>query len=497
MAKEVAFTGQSGAQWCYRADQLLGTPGSFGGVHPAEGADGAAMAVKVVEKERVAGALDDRLLRREVEVGRRVVDGGADLLLPVLDVAELDDKLLLIMDRADSALAEVALPLDDATTIAVLSDIAAGLQQLHTIGIIHRDLKPPNVLQHAGRWKLADFGIARDEEIGTQDPTFVGWGSSPYMAPELWQMKSPTVKTDLYALGCIGYQLLKGQVPFAGDRDALRTAHLTQTAPDAPTANTALRNLVARLLAKDPGERPQDARAALERLQRAARPLNHAQNAIARGLGAHAAERAQEASRRAAQASAAEARQQQIRQAQADLEEIAADAFEDLQEVEPDAKLHTPDPSKGPFAPGSRSIRIEVNDVRLRVDLWDQGSYGAVPGDTMLLAAAVNITNRRYDRDLLAANLVYEQVGDRLGWRVYRFTVGMVDPRQYPYGPYGRTHGLRHQDFFDRSGRYFMIHPAMHVWQKSVELLTSETMLGLFQEAVELQPPDQRTGLWS
>jgi serine/threonine-protein kinase len=47
------------------------------------------------------------------------------------------------------------------------------------MGIIHRDLKPANVLRYAGRWKLADFGIARDQEIGTQDPTFVGWGSFP------------------------------------------------------------------------------------------------------------------------------------------------------------------------------------------------------------------------------------------------------------------------------------------------------------------------------
>jgi eukaryotic-like serine/threonine-protein kinase len=86
------------------------------------------------------------------------------------------------------------------------------------MGIIHRGLKPANVLRYAGRWKLADFGIARDQEIGTQDPTFVGWGSFPYMAPELWELKSPTIKTDLYALGCLAYELLAGSRRTPGTR---------------------------------------------------------------------------------------------------------------------------------------------------------------------------------------------------------------------------------------------------------------------------------------
>lgn len=137
------------------------------------------MAVKVVQKVRPSGQLDDRLLRREVGIGRRVAESGGDLLLPVLDVAETDEALVMVMARADGALADVALPLDELAVTAVLMDIVSGLQQLHSIGIIHRDLKPANVLQHAGRWKLADFGIARDQEIGTQNPTFVGWGSPP------------------------------------------------------------------------------------------------------------------------------------------------------------------------------------------------------------------------------------------------------------------------------------------------------------------------------
>lgn len=201
MADEVIFTGQSGMTWRYWDGKPLGTPGGFGGVYAAEGPDGTSMAVKVVKKQRPSGALDDRLLRREIDIGKRVADSGSQMLLPVIDAADAGDALLLVMPLADGALSAAAIPMDEAEVVPVLVDIATGLQDLHSTGIIHRDLKAANVLRHEGRWKLADFGIARDQEIGTQDPTFVGWGSLPYMAPELWELRSPTVKTDLYALG--------------------------------------------------------------------------------------------------------------------------------------------------------------------------------------------------------------------------------------------------------------------------------------------------------
>jgi eukaryotic-like serine/threonine-protein kinase len=269
VADEVTFTGQSGTRWRYWDNKPLGTPGGFGGVYAAEGPDGTPMAVKVVKKQRPSGALDDRLLRREIDIGKRVADGGSEMLLPVIDAADAGDALLLVMTLANGTLAAASVPMGEAEVVPVLVDIATGLQDLHSIGIIHRDLKPANVLRHAGRWKLADFGIARDQEIGTQDPTFVGWGSLAYMAPELWELKSPTIKTDLYALGCLGYELLAGAPPYTGDQAALRAGHLTQAPPEAPCGDVVLKSLIGRLIAKRPEDRPQDARAVLDRLRRA------------------------------------------------------------------------------------------------------------------------------------------------------------------------------------------------------------------------------------
>ena len=231
-------------------------------------------------------------------------ESGSDMLLPVIDAADVDDALLLVMPRAEGgALADASLPLAEAEAVPVLVDIATGLQDLHSILILHRDLKPANVLCHSGRWKLADFGIARDQEIGTQDPTFAGGGTPYYMAPELWELKSPTVKTDLYALGCLGYELLAGVQPYTGDLMAIRAGHLTQAPPQAPCSDAVLRNLIGRLMAKRPEDRPQDARAVLERLRRTLIARTPVQEAIARGLGAHAAEQARaDAEQSAAQA---------------------------------------------------------------------------------------------------------------------------------------------------------------------------------------------------
>jgi Protein kinase domain len=499
VADEVTFTGQSGKTWRYWGGKPLGTPGGFGGVYAAEGADGSPMAVKVVKKQRPQRALDDRLLRREIEIGKRVAESGSEMLLPVIDAADAGDALLLVMPLAEGALADSSLPMAEAEAVPVLVDIATGLQDLHSIGILHRDLKPANILRHAGRWKLADFGLARDQEIGTQDPTFVGWGSFPYMAPELWELKSPTVKTDLYALGCLGYELLAGVPPYTGDQAAIRTGHLTQAPPEAPCGDTVLKNLIGRLIAKRPEDRPQDARAVLERLRRALVARAPVQEAIARGLGVHAAEQARAAAEQSAGQAAEDARRQLMAQATADLREIVSDALDELKAVEPDATSEEHSDSRGWIEP---SFSLSAGDVGLRIELWERKRLGhpvqPAQDDTMILAGGVMINNPSYPVGLSAANLVYEQVGDRLAWQIYKFSGGFAQPDRYRrYGPYGRTHGMSMNTFFDPQERFAMLHPVMlHPWTKTVTPLTAESLLELFREAVDLRPPDPRTGIW-
>ncbi len=108
------------------------------------------------------------------------------------------------------------------------------LQYAHDRGIVHRDLKPSNLMvTEKGQLKLTDFGIAKDLDGTALTATGRTLGTAAYMAPE--QIRgTPEVshKTDLYALGCVFYQMLTGQPPFSGTSPVvLMHAHINQPSP--------------------------------------------------------------------------------------------------------------------------------------------------------------------------------------------------------------------------------------------------------------------------
>ena len=381
-------------------------------------------------------------------------------------------------------------------------DLAAGLQQLHGIGIIHRDLKPSNVLLHEGRWKLADFGIARDEEIGTQSATFIGWGSPPYMAPEIWEGRSPTVKSDLYAMGCVGFELVKGAPPYVGDdRRAIETGHRTHEIPIIPCGNALLRNLITRLIAKDPGRRTQDARAALERLHATLAPRVEVLDSIVDGLTEHAAEKSQEVARKAAEEARREEEMARIDaghqlaiQALEDLREIVRDALEGLRIIEPNVRSGEAN-EDDEEAPGNARdifrrmlpphienfIFIATDDAVLRIHFWMSDEA------EMVAAGCVGVTNRRrphnqrlYGRDgsmryknyEYISNLAYRNVGDRLIWQACRFASSDAKPG-------GDV--LTYPDLKRAS--------EVRVSEDSVGQFTPETLLWMYRKAVDLKAP--------
>jgi eukaryotic-like serine/threonine-protein kinase len=152
--------------------------------------------------------------------------------------------------------------------------ICAALEYAHERDIIHRDLKPGNLLlTKAGKLKLSDFGLAQMSAETKLTAAGKTVGSLHYMAPEQIQGKPPlSNRTDLYALGCVLYELLTGRPPFLGGAMAeVLQRHLRETpqtvasvAFDCPPQ---LEALVAELLNKDPSRRPESAQVVARRLQ--------------------------------------------------------------------------------------------------------------------------------------------------------------------------------------------------------------------------------------
>lgn len=156
------------------------------------------------------------------------------------------------------------LPWEEVVTLGI--QLAEALHYAHQKGVVHRDLKPSNLMiTDAGVLKLTDFGIAKDLDATALTGTGRTLGTAAYMAPE--QIRgTPAVshKTDLYALGAVLYEMLTGRTPFQGKSAMiLMHAHLSEPAPRVsskiPDVPRLLDDLIHKLLAKEPADRPWDA----------------------------------------------------------------------------------------------------------------------------------------------------------------------------------------------------------------------------------------------
>ena len=165
-------------------------------------------------------------------------------------------------------------PTDRAVDICYQTALA--LQSAHQHGIVHRDIKPQNILLAPdGTAKVADFGIARAEELSTMTRTGAIMGTPYYMAPEQAQGQRADVRSDLYSLGVVLYQMLTGNLPFNAETpwEVIRQ-HVeeqpTKVRRIRPDISRELEQVVGRCLEKAPDRRyqvPQELALALERAQ--------------------------------------------------------------------------------------------------------------------------------------------------------------------------------------------------------------------------------------
>lgn len=246
----VALLGRGGMGEVYRADDLkLGQPVALKFLPDHLVSDGAALA----------------RFHREVRVARQVSHKN---VCRVYDIGEIDGRHFLSMEfikgeELSSLLRRIG-RLPQVKAIQLARQICAGVAAAHDAGVLHRDLKPANIMIDGdGNARVLDFGLAGlVEEFGDDEKRA---GTPAYMAPEQLEGKDQTIKTDIYSLGLVLYELFTGRRAFeAATLNELIKLRRSDTSPTTPTSivkdlDPLVEKVIDRCIQKDPSQRPSSA----------------------------------------------------------------------------------------------------------------------------------------------------------------------------------------------------------------------------------------------
>ena len=222
-----------------------------------------AVAVKIVKPEVTAAVGVQRFLR-EIRATAALSHPN---IVPLHDSGEADGYLYYVMPCADGESLrrwlerERQLPLED--VVRVVRELADALDYAHASGVIHRDIKPENILFQSGHAAICDFGIARAlTELGGDALTETGLtlGTPSYMSPEQAMADKVDGRTDVYALGCVAYEMLAGEPPHRGPNAQAVIARRLSEAPASlgpvrPGLPDGVEAAICRALARAPADR--------------------------------------------------------------------------------------------------------------------------------------------------------------------------------------------------------------------------------------------------
>jgi serine/threonine-protein kinase len=262
----------------YSLFDVLGTGGMSTVWRGRDEVLGREVAVKVLSPQYAA---DPSFRTRFEREARHVAALSHPRLITVFDCGVDGTTPFIVMELARGrtlrhVLDEVGvLPPDDVVTIAAA--VCEGLEAAHAAGIVHRDIKPANIVLSAGEVKVLDFGIARLDDSAGRTRTQAVLGTAAYLSPEQAAGQPAGPLADLYALGCVLFEMLTGTPPFTADSEvgvAYRQVHDDPGPPSSrrPGVPAQLDWITTRLLAKNPADRPPGAAAARAALLSALTP---------------------------------------------------------------------------------------------------------------------------------------------------------------------------------------------------------------------------------
>ncbi|HJP60626.1 MAG TPA: serine/threonine-protein kinase [Gemmatimonadaceae bacterium] len=216
------------------------------------------VAVKILRPE-VTSVLGRKRFQREIDIIRKLQHPN---ILPLLDVGMVESQIFFTTPFVEGDTLQTKIKRENqltlAETVAIASDVAAALDYAHGRGLIHRDVKPANILLSERGAVVADFGIARPVSLdrGTITNSGQSLGTAMYMSPEQCSaVRELDKRTDVYALGCVVYEMLTGQPPFTGATEQAIIARQCAEAPRSmryvrPTIPRSLDHVVLKALAK-------------------------------------------------------------------------------------------------------------------------------------------------------------------------------------------------------------------------------------------------------
>lgn len=219
------------------------------------------VAIKVLRGDLSA---DEKFIRRFEREAQAVSNLSHPNIVEVYDVGIEDGYHYIVMEYIDGKTLKQLLNKRESLTLTevidIMSQLTDGLSHAHESYIIHRDIKPQNIMiQDNGLIKITDFGIAMALNATQLTQTNSVMGSVHYLPPEQASGKGATIKSDIYSLGILMYELLTGTVPFKGDNAVeIALKHMKDKIPSITKQNPAIPQSVENILMKATAKNPRN-----------------------------------------------------------------------------------------------------------------------------------------------------------------------------------------------------------------------------------------------